>query len=280
VLGVGAVAASVDGVLEPHYPELVRLEVPLDRLPPAFDGLTVAQLSDFHYNDLFNDVPIRKAITIVNSLRPDLIVLTGDFVTIPLGADYIRGSKRACAAESEPCATLLAALQAPLGKFAILGNHDADSDPARIIHALESKGIPVLRNASTPIERQGARFWLCGIDDLIEGKPDLNLTLRSVPAGEACILLAHEPDFADEAKKHPIDLQLSGHSHGGQVRFPLIGAPILPTMARKYPWGLHRLDRLTLYTNIGLGTIRVPVRFDCPPEVTLFTLRRGKGIKL
>src|SRR5262249_34591136 len=118
-----------------------------------------------------------------------------------------------------------------------------------------------------------SRLWLAGVDDVIEGKPDMDRTLRGIPGNEAVILLAHEPDFADQVVQYPVDLQLSGHSHGGQVRIPLIGAPYLPELGRKYPWGLRRIGRLTLYTNVGIGTIRVPFRWNCPPEITLITLR-------
>lgn len=101
----------------------------------------------------------------------------------------------------------------------------------------------------------------------------MDATLKSVPREEAVVLLSHEPDYADEVARYPVDLQLSGHSHGGQVRLPLLGAPWLPEGAQKYPWGLRKVGNLTLYTNAGLGTIRVPVRLNCPPEITLFTLR-------
>jgi len=124
------------------------------------------------------------------------------------------------------------------------------------------------------MERDGARFWLAGVNDVLSQTADLSKTLGSVPAGEAVVLLAHEPDFADEAANFPIDLQLSGHSHGGQVRIPLLPPLYLPKMAKKYVWGTYHIGPLTLYTTAGLGTIRVPVRLNCPPEITLLTLRR------
>ncbi len=213
-------------------------------------------MSDFHYDEHFSVVPIRKAIDIVNGLDADLVVLTGDFVFI------------------EPCANLLAQLHARRGVLAILGNHDAGSDPHRITEALQAKGITVLRNRSIPFEQGGKRLWLAGLDDVLERQSDLELMLRPVPKTEPVVLLAHEPDCADSVSRYEVDLQLSGHSHGGQVRFPLIGAPYLPPLGRKYPRGLHRIRGLTLYTNIGIGTIRLPLRFWCPPEVTLITLRR------
>jgi predicted MPP superfamily phosphohydrolase len=273
----GALGVAVDGtIFEPNRPRLVRLEISLSRLPEAWDGFKIAQLSDFHYDDYFSVVPIRRAIDVVNCLQPDLVVLTGDFVSVPILAEYLHNKKLA-AHDAEPCASLLSRLRARLGVWAILGNHDAASDPQRIIDYLQSCSIPVLRNRSVPLEQRGARLWLSGVDDVLEGKPDLDLTLREVPQTEPVVLLAHEPDFADRVARYPVDLQLSGHSHGGQIRIPLVGAPYLPELARKYPQGLWRVGRLTGYTNVGLGTIRVPIRLACPPEISLLTLRAARA---
>lgn len=268
----GVASLGADGFAQSNYPHLVEIDIPLTRLPESFDGFRIVQLSDFHYEEHFSAIPIRKSIAMVNGLRPDLIALTGDFVTVPILERP--SSLRAAAATAEPCAALLCGLQAP--KYAILGNHDAVASPGRIVRALESANIPVLRNQSVPIERGRDRIWLAGIDDLLRGMPDMSATLANIPEKEMTILLAHEPDFADDAVLSPIDLQLSGHSHGGQIWIPGIGAPWLPPMARRYPRGLHQVGNLTLYTNIGIGTIRAPVRINCPPEITLITLRKLK----
>ena len=275
VAATGALALGEDAViLEPNHPILTVMEVVLARLPAAFDGFTIAQLSDFHYDEHFSAVAIRAAMEIVNDLHPDLVVLTGDFVTVPMFHRRFHTAKRAASA-AEPCASLLVQLHPRLGIVSILGNHDVESDAPRVIETLHSHGLPVLRNRSIPIEQGGSRIWLCGLDSVWEGNPDLDLALHGVPREELVVLLVHEPDFADEAAHYPVDLQLSGHSHGGQIWLPGIGAPWLPLFARKYPRGLHRIGPLTLYTNIGLGTIRVPIRLNCPPEVTLFALRSG-----
>jgi len=262
----------VDGFVQSNEPHLVRQEITLKRLPRAFDGFTLAHLSDFHYEPHFSVVPIRKAVELVNGVRPDMSVLTGDFVTVPVFER--EGFLRESAQTAIPCAALLAQIQGP--KYAILGNHDAMADPALIVRSLEGKGIPVLRNRCLPIERNNGRMWLAGIDDLLRGRPRIDLTLAGIPPDEATILLAHEPDYADQAALLPVDLQLSGHSHGGQVWIPGIGAPWLPPMSRRYPRGLYQIQDLTLYTNIGIGTIRAPIRLNCPPEVTLITLRSGQ----
>jgi uncharacterized protein len=268
----GALALAEDTtVLEPNHPVLTAIEVVLGRLPAAFDGFTIAQLSDFHYDE-HSVAPIRAAIEIVNSLHPDVVVLTGDFVTAPMFHKRFHSGKSAALA-AEPCASLLAQLQPRLGMSSVLGNHDVDCDAPRIAATLQAHGIPVLRNRSIPLEQGGSRIWLCGLDSVMEHKQDINQALRGVPSEEPVVLLVHEPDFADQAASSAVDLQLSGHSHGGQIWLPGVGAPWLPPFARKYPRGLHRIGPLTLYTNMGLGTIRLPIRLNCPPEVTLCTLR-------
>ena len=272
VAASGAAVGGGWGFSESNHPQVTHLEIPLTRLPHAFDGFTIAQLSDFHYEDHFSVVPIRKAVEIVNGLHPDLIALTGDFVTVPL-LDGSPGSLRRHAQTAEPCARILQDLRAPMGKFAILGNHDAGSDPVRVTRALHDHHVPVLVNRSVPLERGKDRIWLAGIDDVLDGRPDVGLALENIPSTECTILLAHEPDFADEASLTPIDLQLSGHSHGGQIWLPGIGAPWLPPLGRRFPRGLYKIGNLTLYTNIGIGTIRAPIRINCPPEITLITLR-------
>jgi len=274
----GAAASLIEvGVLtEPNHPKLVRIEIPLSRLPAAFDGFTIAQLSDFHYDEHFSIVPIRAAVEIVNQLQADLVVLTGDFITVPMFPSYTHGRRRAISTAG-PCASLLAGLRSRLGILAVLGNHDADAGAKAVTEALEAHGISVLRNRSLPLERGKARFWVAGVDDIMDGDPDVDLTLRGIPPEEAVVALVHEPDFARQLMRYPVDLQLSGHSHGGQIWLPGIGAPWLPELARKYPRGLYRVGALTLYTNIGLGTIRLPIRLNCPPEITLFTLRSLDG---
>jgi uncharacterized protein len=268
---VGALAVGVDATLiEPNRPRLVRQEILLRRLPPAFDGFTIIQLSDFHYDPYFSAVPIAAAVGIANELKPDLVVLTGDFVSSAIV--YRSALFRRATAHIEPCADILRGLHAPSGIWAALGNHDVYSDPDHIEATLWSAGIQILRNRAVPIERGGQRFWLAGVGDVLARDANLDEALRGTST-EAVVLLAHEPDFADYCARYPVDLQLSGHSHGGQVCFPLVGAVYFPKMARKYPRGLRRIGELMLYTNVGIGTLLIPVRWNCPPEVTLITLR-------
>jgi uncharacterized protein len=216
--GVAALAAD-SVLLEPNHPRIVRRQIALRRWPDRLNGFTIALLSDFHYDPYFSAHPLHAAIGMVNDLHPDLIALTGDFVSLSL-IPY-NGEKDAAAAE--PCAELLRQVQAPHGVWAILGNHDFFSAPHIVIGALKGQGIHVLLNESVPIEQNGARFWLAGVNDVLSGSSDLIKTIHGIPGDEATILMAHEPDYADYASRHPVDLQLSGHSHGGQVRIPLVG---------------------------------------------------------
>jgi hypothetical protein len=228
-------------------------------------------LSDFHYDPYFSIHPLRAAIPLVNSLHPDLIVLTGDFVTVPM-----TGDEKKAARDAEPCARLLRQMSAPHGLWAVLGNHDLDTNPEHVTRALQAENIRVLANHSEAIEVDHARVWLAGLDDVFSKTVDVAQALRPVPAGEAVILLVHEPDFADQVAKFPVDLQLSGHSHGGQIRIPFVPPLYLPTLAKKYILGTYHVGPLTLYTNAGLGTVTFPMRLNCPPEITLLTLHSAK----
>jgi predicted MPP superfamily phosphohydrolase len=267
--GVGAIA--IDSTLfEPNRPRIVRVDLLLRRWPERLDGFTVALLSDFHYDPHFSAHPIHAAIGMVNEHHPNLIALTGDFVSLPLFGD-----EQEAARSAEPCAQLLKQMKSTHGLWAVMGNHDYYTNPRTVTSALEAEGIHVLANTSSAIEVDGARFWLAGVNDVQSRTANLDETLRGVPKDEPTILLAHEPDYADHVARFPVDLQLSGHSHGGQVRLPVVGPLYLPELARKYVMGLYRIGNLSLYTNPGLGTVGLPVRWNCPPEITLFTLRHG-----
>jgi hypothetical protein len=146
-----------------------------------------------------------------------------------------------------------------------------------VAQSLQSRGIRVLRNEAVPMEQNGSRIWIAGVDDVLENAADLPWALYRIPPNERVILLAHEPDFADYVARQPVSVQLSGHSHGGQIRLPFVGPPYLPELAHRYPWGLRRIGDLQLYTNVGLGTIGIPIRWNCPPEVTSIRLAVGRA---
>jgi uncharacterized protein len=269
-LAVGGIVTGlgVDALfVEPKHLVARPVHIRLKRLPEAFEGFRIAQISDIHYGPYMDAAQLERAVRAAQSFQPDLVVLTGDFVSHPFG----QRNGPAGARFVEPCANVLAQWKG-VRQVAILGNHDHWNGAGIVEAGLKERGIPVLRNSAIPIERNSARLWIAGIDDALVRAADLPLTLRNVPTSEATVLLAHEPDFADYAARFPVDLQLSGHSHGGQVRLPGVGALVLPGMARKYPMGLNRVGTMQVYTNVGLGVVNPPVRFLCPPEVTFLTL--------
>jgi uncharacterized protein len=261
------------GEVERHWIEITQHEVRVPGLAAAFDGMRIAQLSDIHMDEYSEPFFLRHAVERINDLQPDAVFLTGDYVTkniVPrkfsLGAAW-------------QCANILTGLDCR-ARYAILGNHDVIVSAAVVAEALADNGMTVLVNACLPIEREGARFWLAGLDDPVEGKPDPE---RAIPpairqiASEPVVLMCHAPDYADKLLEHPagkaVAWMLSGHTHGGQVRLPFVGALELPPMGEKYVEGWFRFGSMQLYVNRGLGTVGVPFRFDCPPEITVFTLR-------
>jgi uncharacterized protein len=246
-------------------------EIRIARLPDAFHGFRIAQLSDIHFEEFTEPTFLRYAVHRVNELKPDLVLLTGD---------YISAGPRPWQFAFEAavrCAEILRHLQCPL-RFAILGNHDVQVSSERVLEALSSNGITPLVDQYLPIERDGQRLWLSGLHDATFTQPDLD---RAVPAqlDGPLILMSHEPDFADTILRHPragrADLILSGHTHGGQIRLPFLPPLALPPMGQKYVEGLFHFpeSKTQLYVNRGLGTVGLPVRFDCPPEVTSITLK-------
>jgi predicted MPP superfamily phosphohydrolase len=264
-LGV-TTGAAVAGIsysynVEPHQIQVERLQIQLPRLPGAFDGLTIAHLSDLHLGPYVTAEHLLTAARITNELRADAIVLTGDLVNSSW--HYI-----------EPCAEILKRFQAPLGVYAVLGNHDYWVGFLNLmLRSVAASGVKLLRNEAVPIIRGSSTLYLVGIDDLWLRLANIGRALESVPDNACKIALMHEPDFADIAAQAEIDLQLSGHSHGGQVRLPGIGPLILPKYGEKYPMGLYRIGNFTrLYTTRGVGVLPPGVRFNCPPEITHITL--------
>ena len=269
-MGLGA-AVAVDGFLiAPHIPVAENINIRLPRLPEAFHGFRIVLMGDMHFGPYIGQAQVQRAVRLGLSLKPDLTILTGDFVSHPfLERNGLHGARHA-----EPCAQVLQQLKAtPV--VSILGNHDYWNDPDIVAEILDSHGLQVLRNQAIPLERDGQRIWVVGVDDVYEDANDLDQALQGVPPTETRIVAVHEPDFADETARHSIDLQVSGHSHGGQVRIPGYGAPVLPRLGRKYPIGLNRVGNLQVYTNRGIGMVAPPVRLNCSPEVTLITLVGG-----
>ena len=275
--------AFYSGEIARHCIDVTHNDFFLRGLPAAFDGMRIAQISDIHLDDLTEPFFLRSVVSRLNQLKPDAVFLTGDFVTTAFRSRSGRGfGTREFAQESAwQCANILATLECK-ALYGVLGNHDFGAGATEVATALGDNGITMLRNASVPIERAGGRIWLAGVDDPMEGHPDpeqaIPESIRNVP-NEPVVLLCHAPDYADRLLRHPagqaVDLMLSGHTHGGQVRFPFVPPMRLPPLGRKYIEGSFQLGRLQLYVNRGIGTIGVPFRLNCPPEITVITLRPG-----
>lgn len=258
-LGAAALGAGWATLIEPNWPAVEQIGVTLPRLPARLEGLRVAQLSDLHISSYTTAGDIERAAALAMRQSPDVIVLTGDFIW------------REVWQYAEELVEPLRTLRAPLGVYAVLGNHDHWEDAALATRVLAEAGVTLLLNQAVRLETD-APLWLAGLDDVWERKHDMAAALAGAPDDECKLLLVHEPDYADEAARYPVDLQLSGHSHGGQINLPGYGRPVLPYLGRKYPAGLYQVGPLALYTNRGIGVIAPPVRFNCPPEVTLLTL--------
>ena len=248
---------------ETTTPVLERVEIPIRNLKPALEGFTIVQLSDIHLRPYTKPDLVKRAVEMSNELRPDLVVLTGDYVWRVQEAAF-------------ELAPILAGLNARHGVYSVLGNHDHWLDVEITKRAFEEAGLPMLINQGVEISAGNGSFYLAGMDDGWSGQPDLSLALENAPADIPIVLLLHEPDLVDETSRDPrISLQLSGHTHGGQVL--VAGQPPIftPDLGKKYSQGLFRVNDTWLYTNRGLGVISVPLRLNCPPEVTLLTLTRA-----
>ncbi|NBJ70732.1 MULTISPECIES: metallophosphoesterase [Clostridia] len=251
--------------VEPILLHVNKNTVESSKLAKAFDHFKIVQFSDTHIGFHYTLEQLKELVKKINGLQPDLIVFTGDLVDEPQNFHW-----------DDTIIHILKTLQAPKGKFWIYGNHDHGGYGTEVVlDTMEKAGFQLLQNNSVTIKEKNESIILAGIDDLMLGKPDLTKTLSQANTNLFTILLAHEPDFADKAAKHPIDLQLSGHSHGGQIRFPFIGHIYSPAYAEKYVQGEYNLNggNMQLFVNSGIGTTRLPFRFLCKPEIHVYTLK-------
>jgi len=268
LLVLGICLASITLVyalkIEPNWVEIVDVNLKLTGLAKEFDDFKIVQISDIHIDESMTQKRFERFVELVNLQKPDVVAITGDFVTEnPLDyAPILRDG--------------LQQLNPKIKTFAVLGNHDYWSNPKVVSQVLLDSNILELNNQVYTLKKQ-AQLNFAGIDDVWAGKPDLDLVLKELPQEGPTILLVHEPDFADTiANLNRFDLQLSGHSHGGQVRLPFFGAPILPYLGKKYSLGRYQVKNTIVYTNRGLGTVILPLRFNCRPEITVFHLHQNK----
>ncbi len=272
ISALSAVATTISGVggfaymheVEPDWVEVVRLTLTLPRLDAAFDGYRLVQFSDIHMGTGMTPDRLERIVQMVNAEAPDAVAITGDFVTVG-DVDLL----------AKPLVDPLSQLVAVDAKVTVLGNHDYWTDADRVRQIARESGLTELGNRVLTLRRGEAQLHLAGVDDYWEGHARLDDVLAQLPDEGAAVLLAHEPDYADvSAPSGRFDLQISGHSHGGQVRLPLLNRPlVLPRYGRNYPAGQYQVGSMIQYTNRGVGTIAPVVRFNCRPEITVFTLR-------
>lgn len=268
-LSAGAVggAALYSGEIARHELSVEEHTIHLARLPDPFRGMRIVQISDFHYAEYTEAYFLREVVRRVNGLRADMVLLTGDFISYaPLPYSFARKHAPACA-------EILSRIECPL-TYASLGNHDMVIGARYVTGPLREHGIPVLVNESLALERDGKRLWIAGLGSVCqdESRPDKGIPKAVVSGGEAGIVMAHEPDILEEIAKYNVDLMLSGHTHGGQVRFPFMPPLELPPYGKLYVEGLFRHGPTQLYVNRGIGAVGVPFRLNCPPEITVITL--------
>lgn len=251
------VAESALNEAESLVVEEVRIE--LKRLPKNLDGFKIVHLSDIHHSPFTNLEHIENAIRIANDLKPDIFVLTGDYVSHE--AKYI-----------EPVAEVLGRLGSEFGTFACLGNHDHWTDADAVTRSLRANNIKVLVNEGFRFTAKDVSFWLCGVDDYMVKQTDLAAALHGSYPDEMKMLLAHNPIIVRQAMKLDVDVMFSGHTHGGQVKVREKEKKIL-AHRRKLSSGLHERSGTQIYVTRGIGTVVLPVRYQCPPEISLIELK-------
>ncbi|MGQ9730484.1 MAG: metallophosphoesterase [Candidatus Zipacnadales bacterium] len=258
-LGVGA-AVAYRLLTERWHFTVTRAIYGIRNLPPDLDGLVVAHLTDFHAGACTPIELIRKAVSLTNRLKPDVILLTGDYVDdfeedLPLVAEAFVHFK------------------APYGVYAVLGNHDYCVSADAVEAALKAANITVLRNASHRLGRGPQHLWIVGLDDTAGYWGDFPAAFDGVPGDEPVILLSHVPDVLPRAESLGVELILAGHTHGGQVQIPAVGAPHAPVrLSARFVAGSRRAGHTRLHVNRGIGMTVLPIRLNCPPEIGLHTL--------
>ena len=255
---------------KPELFDLVNVNAEIKDLPFVFHNYRIVNLTDIHLGQWISPEYLEGVVDYVNDLNPDMITLTGDYVS------YILEGYEDALLDS------FKRLKAKDGKFAVLGNHDHWTGPEKIREILKKSDIIELSNDVYTIERDGEKLNISGIDSCTVGADDLNKVLDKLPEDGASILLVHEPDFAKiSAKTKKFDLQMSGHSHGGQLVIPGVKTtPFRCSYSVKYPVGLYKVDDMIQYTSKGLGTNSFRIRINCKPEVTIITLKTGKKQKI
>jgi uncharacterized protein len=251
---------------EPNGFAVETVHLRLKKLPRVFSGFRIAQISDIHMGGWMTPDRLQQVAELVIAQKPDILVITGDFLK---GRSFTETAKQGL----RDLAKVLFPLASSVPMFAVLGNHDYVTNPEAIRGMLRDCRITDLTNTAFALTYEGESLYLCGVDDIRHGNVRLDDVIAQLGENSAAILLVHEPDFADvSAATGKFDLQISGHTHGGQIVIPFYGPPVLPPSGRKYPSGLYKVGNMFQYTNRGVGTDTVSARINCPPEITIFVL--------
>ena len=252
-------------VIEPSRLVVQEKTIAMSAWPASLNGLRIAALSDIHAGSPFiNKDKLRLVVERTNALNPDVIVLLGDYM--------VRDSWHSTQMPPEKMAEGLKDLKAPLGVYAVLGNHDWWFDVTKVRTAFESRGIRVVDNDVVRLEKNGTAFWVVGIADAWSLTDDISGTAERIPAGEPAIALTHNPDILPRFPGSFL-LTLAGHTHGGQVNLPFLGRRIVPSeFGQRYAAGHVEEDGKHLFVTTGIGTSVFPVRFRVPPEIAILTL--------
>lgn len=256
-----------DGSFDPDIFDIVPVSVEMPKLDPAFNGYRLVHISDIHLGQWITAERLSGVVDLVNSQDPDLVAITGDFVSYafdPFAQDLACSLRRLSPRDAT---------------FATLGNHDHWVGAENIRRVMKQGNVIDLSNDVFTLTREGAMLHIAGVDSVMENQDRLDLVMKKLPPNGPAILLAHEPDFADiSSRTGRFSLQLSGHSHGGQLVIPKLGTPIRSYHFRKYPLGRYQVGSMVQYTNRGLGTNLFWSRINCPPEITVIDLRSKKNV--
>ncbi len=258
----------------PYHPVVTRRTLALKDLPAGFEGIRIVQVSDLHHSGMVPIDYLERCIQSVNALNPDLVFLTGDYVTMDWEISRDQNIKRFL----EPLGSVFGAIRAGMGLYAVMGNHDV----AAAFHAtrllMERLGIPLLQDAGLYLERRGDRLALVGLRDFGTQIVDTERAFTGIDPDEPALILMHNPDLFPKLREHRNGLIFAGHTHGGQVRLPFYG-PLPNVISSKYgsrfAEGVFRDGDLTMLVNRGLGMIHTPIRLNCRPEISLVTLKRA-----
>jgi uncharacterized protein len=262
LIAVSATAAYAR-LIEPYAYRISETDIFIRDLPERFEGFRITQLTDIHHSRILGLREVRRMVNLAQQTKPDMFVLTGDYSTTY--RRYI-----------EPCAEALSELTAPEGVWAVLGNHDHYTDPELTTRALQTRHIAVLNNAHTTIRRGPDSLQLSGIDDWSWNATNWDRAFSGLNAKTPTVLLSHQPTVLDLDQSNKVALILSGHTHGGQINIPFLGAPArFVTQDLKYARGLFRRGETQLYVSSGTGVIGLPVRFGVRPEIAVLRLRRA-----